>query len=105
MVALWFVCERGGMVDALSSGGSECILVRVQVPPFALFKNVDFSTFFFILWQRLQHNVQQLCICLKMCDRLNSERHKTSDVLKHSGFNFYGHGGLKWNVVQRRRRT
>lgn len=42
MVALWSVCERGGMVDALSSGGSECILVRVQVPPFALFKNVDF---------------------------------------------------------------
>ena len=72
MVALWSVCERGGMVDALSSGGSECILVRVQVPPFALFKNVDFSTFFFILWQRLQHHVQQLCICLKMCDRLNS---------------------------------
>ena len=49
MVALWFVCERGGMVDALSSGGSECILVRVQVPPFALFKNVGFSTFFFVL--------------------------------------------------------
>ena len=49
MVALWSVCERGGMVDALSSGGSECMLMRVQVPPFALFKNVGFSTFFFVL--------------------------------------------------------
>lgn len=34
-----FVCERGGMVDALSSGGSERMLVRVQVPPLALFTN------------------------------------------------------------------
>ncbi len=39
MVALCSVCERGGMVDALSSGGSERMLMRVQVPPFALFVN------------------------------------------------------------------
>lgn len=67
MVALWSVCERGGMVDALSSGGSECILVRVQVPPFALFKNVDFSTFFLFC----DIILQQLRVCLKICDRLN----------------------------------
>lgn len=67
MVALWSVCERGGMVDALSSGGSECILVRVQVPPFALFKNVDFQRSFLFCSIILQ----QLRVCLKMCDRLN----------------------------------
>ena len=43
MVVLWSVCERGGMVDALSSGGSECILVRVQVPPFALVKKAGIA--------------------------------------------------------------
>lgn len=58
MVMLRFVCERGGMVDALSSGGSEQSLVRVQVPPFALFKTVDFSTVFVIfrLLQRPECN-------------------------------------------------
>lgn len=65
MVALWSVCERGGMVDALSSGGSECILVRVQVPPFALFKNVDFSTFFFILWYHLATSCATIVHLLK----------------------------------------
>ena len=34
-VNLSIVCERGGMVDALSSGGSECMLVGVQLPPLA----------------------------------------------------------------------
>lgn len=43
MVALWSVCERGGMVDALSSGGSERMLVRVQVPPFALVKKAGIA--------------------------------------------------------------
>lgn len=31
-VTLLFVCEYGGMVDALSSGGSERMLVGVQLP-------------------------------------------------------------------------
>ena len=65
MVALWSVCERGGMVDALSSGGSECMLVRVQVPPFALFKNVDFSTFFFILWHHFATSYATIVHLLK----------------------------------------
>lgn len=43
MIALHSVCERGGMVDALSSGGSERMLVRVQVPPFALVKKAGIA--------------------------------------------------------------
>ena len=35
LVSYFFVCECGGMVDALSSGGSECMLVGVQLPPLA----------------------------------------------------------------------
>ena len=35
LVSYLSVCECGGMVDALSSGGSECMLVGVQLPPLA----------------------------------------------------------------------
>ena len=70
MIALHFVCERGGMVDALSSGGSECILVRVQVPPFALFLNVVKSTFLAILAPR---NIL-MCIILPAIPQLKCAR-------------------------------
>ena len=39
LVSYLFVCECGGMVDALSSGGSECMLVGVQLPPLARMEN------------------------------------------------------------------
>lgn len=55
-----FVCERGGMVDALSSGGSELMLVRVQVPPLALFPSFPSSDFtvFFQCFQRFSRHIE-----------------------------------------------
>ena len=70
MIALRFVCERGGMVDALSSGGSERMLVRVQVPPFALVKKAGIARALPLTILAFCANIRQLyCNCnAKKCE-------------------------------------